>query len=136
MPETSVLELALRLIFSLGVVLAIMAGAAMVLKRTKGFGGAMRRQHSRLDVVARQPLGKHASLAIVHTGGRELVLGVTGQSISLLVDRDAPETPETPGDDPSDPVTTPGTAIVSGFAALPAWKNLLDTMRDRTVRRS
>lgn len=133
MPETSVLELALRLIFSLGVVLAIMAGAAMVLKRTKGFGGAMRRQHSRLDVVARQPLGKNASLAIVHTGGRELVLGVTGQSISLLVDRDAPDTPE---DDPSDPTTTPGTAIVSGFAALPAWKNLLDTMRDRTVRRS
>jgi flagellar biosynthetic protein FliO len=139
MQETSVLELALRLILSLGVVLAIMAGAAAVLKRTKGFNAIARRRPVELSIVARQSLGKHASLAVVHAGGRELVIGVTNASISLLAERDVPHDPEETSsehDTDLDLTTTPGTAIVGGHAALPAWKTIVETMRDRTVRRS
>lgn len=135
MGDTSLLELVLRLVFSLGVVLAIMAGAATVLRKSKGFNAAVRRRPTAVHVVARQSLGKHASLAVIHTGGRELVVGVTNASISLLADRDAPDVDD---DTPLDhPTTTPGTAIVSGHhTALPAWKTIVETMRDRTVRRS
>jgi flagellar protein FliO/FliZ len=135
MDDVSVAELAVRLFFSLGVVLALMVVAGRVLRRSKGLGGTIRRRPVELSVVARQPLAKGATLAVVLTGGRELVLGVTEQRITLLADRDAPEEPE---DDPSAfSTTTPGTAIVSGgTAAMPAWRTILDQLRDRTVRRS
>jgi flagellar biogenesis protein FliO len=142
MGDTSVLELALRLVFSLGVVLAIMAGAATVLKRSKGFNAAVRRRPVELAVVARQSLGKHASLAVVHTGGRELVIGITNASISLLSDREAPASQDQDHQDQDEAIialdltATPRKAIVSGSAAQPAWKTAVETMRDRTVRRS
>ena len=71
--------LAIRVVFSLAVVLAMMWGLSRVMR---GRGGAVRT--SNLDVVSRTSLGKRASVVVVRDGGRGLILGVTDQSVTLI----------------------------------------------------
>ena len=75
------IEVALRIFFSLGVVLLLMWGLARVARRpmTGRGGGAV-------SVLARQPLTRGASVAVVRVGERAYVLGVTDQNVSLLAE--------------------------------------------------
>jgi flagellar protein FliO/FliZ len=150
--ELSLGALLVRVIVSLGVVLAIMAGAAAVLRRSGVVGGrtSSRRRTARVEVVSRQALGRSSSLTVVRLGERGFVLGVTESSISLLGEIDPAElladTPKAglPGATPSPGLVgpagpeAPGTASPGrGFPpALLAWKAVLENLRDRTVRRS
>ena len=136
MEDVSVVSLVVRVVVSLGVVLAIMAGAAAVLKRG-GLGGAAgggmgrsRTRHS-VEVLGRVALGRNASVTVVRVGGRALVLGVSDQKVTLLTETDPAElTP--PSVDPE----SPGTAAPGGFPpASSAWKAVVEQLRDRTVRR-
>lgn len=72
--------LLLRVIVSLGLVLAVLWFAA------KGLRSSQRRSRAGVDVdvLARQPLAQKSSLAVVRLGDRALVLGVTEQRIELL----------------------------------------------------
>lgn len=71
--------LAIRVVFSLAVVLAMMWGLSRVMRgRTSGA------RTSNLDVVSRTSLGKHASVVVVRDGERGLILGVTEQSVTLI----------------------------------------------------
>jgi flagellar protein FliO/FliZ len=107
---------ALRMVVSLGIVLALMYIAARLLNRTRG-GSAVRvprrpalkhaglasalpklgqsggrrnaRRRPRLEVIARQPLGKAASVAVVRVADRTLLLGVTDSAVHLLSEMDA-----------------------------------------------
>jgi flagellar protein FliO/FliZ len=107
---------ALRMVVSLGIVLALMYVAARLLNRTRG-GSAVRvprrpalkhpglasalpklghaggrrnaRRRPRLEVIARQPLGKAASVAVVRVADRTLLLGVTDSAVHLLSEMDA-----------------------------------------------
>jgi flagellar protein FliO/FliZ len=51
------------------------------------------RSNNLLNVVARQPLGRNASLSVVTVGNRVLVLGVTDQKVTLVSEMDADELP-------------------------------------------
>jgi flagellar protein FliO/FliZ len=130
MEGTSLVALVVRVVISLAVVLAVMAGAAAVLRRNGvgGMGGA--RRTGRVEVMARHGLSRASSVAVVRLGERALVLGVTEHSVTLLAEADpaelAPQEPE-----------APGTASPGGFPpASSAWKAILEQLRDRTVRRS
>ena len=134
MGGASTFELVLRLVVSLGVVLALMAGAAMVMRR-KGFGGVAvggsRRRTAPVEVLSRTSLGRSTSVALVRTGRRALVLGVTENSVTLLLD-------STPADFDLDTPEAPGTVQpVGALASAPsAWTAALEALRDRTARRS
>lgn len=89
--QTSTAELLIRLAFSLSVVLILVWVLAKVMRKTKvGGGSGMGRRNKRrnkakeIEVLARQPLSKNASLALVRVAGRDLVVGVTEQSVRVL----------------------------------------------------
>ena len=76
-------ELTLRIACSLAVVFALLWGLARLARRPlAGRGGATVR------VLARQPLTRGSSVAVVRVGDRALVLGVTDAGVSLLADAD------------------------------------------------
>ncbi len=133
--DTSLVALLIRVVVSLGVVLAVMAGAAAVLRRsgvvgTAGVGRRVRRRTVPLEVVARHGLSRGTSVTIVRLGGRALVLGVTEHRVSLLTEIDPTELDAPPEFDAANP-SGPGI----GAGTLP-WKVALEQLRDRTVRRS
>ena len=130
MTDVSVFDLLVRLAVSLGVVLAIMAGAAYALRRAKGISPVSRRRQPAVEVLTRQPLGRSASLAVVRAGDRALVLGVTDGGITLLT--------EAPSEELQIELSQPsGTAAAGDPLAAPmSWKGVLEVLRERTVRRS
>lgn len=150
---------ALRMLVSLAIVLALMYVAARLLSRSRGVspvrkvGGRpgrplraskMRprrpaRRRADLEVIARQPLGKTTSIAVVRIGERNLLLGVTDSSVQLLSDLDASafgavsEDAEMPaGDVPTD--LTVHAAAITSEVRMPA--SVLELLRERTVRRA
>ena len=145
--DTSLVALLVRVVVSLGVVLAVMAGAAAVLRRSGVAGTArggrrtLRRRPVPLEVIARHGLTRGSSIAVVRLGERALVLGVTEHQVSLLKEIDPAELDAAPESDPSAPGAsgTPGTAGPAGpgigAGALP-WKVALEQLREKTVRRS
>jgi len=135
--DVSLVALLVRVVVSLGVVLAVMAGAAAVLRRSGVAGTAAggkrgtRRRTVPVEVVARHGLSRGAFVTVVRLGERALVLGVTEHQVSLLTEVDPAEL-EVPPDD-TYPAGPAGPGI--GAGALP-WKVAIEQLRDRTVRRS
>lgn len=90
-----------RVVLSLVVVLALLWLAARGLRNNQ----KRTLRGVEMDVLARQPLARSASVAVVRLGDRALVLGVTEGRVDLLSDRPLSEllTPElvpaAPGDD-------------------------------------
>jgi flagellar protein FliO/FliZ len=136
--DVSLLTLLVRVVVSLGVVLAVMAAAAAVLRRSGVVGAApvgkrgMRRRHLPMEVIARHGLSRGSSLAIVRLGERALVLGVTEHQVTLLTEVDPAALDATPDPD-EDFAGSAGPGI--GPGTLP-WKVALEQLRERTVRRS
>jgi flagellar protein FliO/FliZ len=136
-----VLELVLRIGFSLLVIFGLMWGLARLARRPlAGRSGAA------LSVVARQQLGRTASVAVVRVGDRALVLGVTDSQVNLLAEADlaAVEVPAPGAVDVREPVSvtggpaalTPGRNRLAGSALSPAtWRQAVDALRERTARR-
>jgi flagellar biosynthetic protein FliO len=135
--DTSLVALLVRVVVSLGVVLAIMAGAAAVLRRSGVVGTSVsgkrggRRRTAPMEVIARHGLTRGASVTVVRLGGRALVLGVTEHQVSLLTEIDPAELDAPPEDENAAGPTGPGI----GAGNLP-WKVALEQLRERTVRRS
>ena len=128
--DTSAVALLLRLVVSLGIVLALMMGAAAILKRRSMPGTGMRRRPVPIEVVGRQGLGRSASVAIVRAGGRALVLGITDNAVNVLAEAD-------PASFEQEATEGHGTALRGG-AQRPGqtWMALLDSLRERTVRKA
>jgi flagellar protein FliO/FliZ len=142
-----VLELTLRIVFSLLVVFGLMWGLARLARRPLGARGGT----ATLSVVARQQLSRSASVAVVRLNDRALVLGVTDGQVNLLTETDlaalvepapAPATAPTPAPDavrervdiPAEHVIEPGR--LAGSVLSPAtWRQTLDFLKDRTARR-
>ncbi|HYH49184.1 MAG TPA: flagellar biosynthetic protein FliO [Acidimicrobiia bacterium] len=136
--DTSLVVLLVRVVVSLGVVLAVMAGAAAVLRRSGVTGTAtvgrrgLRRRHVPMEVIARHGLTRSTSIAVVRLGERALVLGVTEHQVSLLKEIDPEELVAPPdAEDSTEGPAGPGI----GAGALP-WKVALEQLREKTVRRS
>ncbi len=82
------IELVIRVVFSLAVVLGLLWFVARTSSRRLGGRG-----RSMVRVVARQPLARAASLAVVEVGDRVLVVGVSENGVSLLTEMDPEELP-------------------------------------------
>jgi len=84
-----VIELVVRLAFSLAVVLGLLTLLTRVsAKRFRGSSDAPVR------VVHRQALSRGSAVAVVSVGSRVLVVGTTEQQVSLLTELDPAELPE------------------------------------------
>ncbi len=129
MASASTFALFARLLLSLGVVIGLMWVAANVLRKRGFSGGAGRRgpRGPHVELLARRPLGRNASIAVVRVGERSLVVGVTDHQVTKLDDFDGDEMDL----DEGDTWTVPSGA--SGPAS--AWKMMLEQMRNRTARR-
>jgi flagellar biogenesis protein FliO len=144
---TNMVELLVRLVLSMAVVMGVMWGAAQLLKRRQGkFAqvpgtGAGRKaarrpkQEAPFDIVYRKPLGKGACVALVEAPGRRLLIGVTEQSVTLLGELPSQRVPDFSAG-AEEPIGGAGMAALDG-ADRPdtAWKLVLDSLRERTVRR-
>jgi flagellar biogenesis protein FliO len=147
-------DMLVRLVVSMGVVMALMAVAARVLRRrADGAGRSRRRRGDAVELVARRSLSKGASVAVVRTGGKTLVLGVTDHNVSLLATNDAidisPEAAASPGYDnplaglaPSAPRAGRMPALAGALRSAQvadrnrqAWKLSIESLRERTLRR-
>src|SRR5688500_20149311 len=87
MEDVSVFSLFARLLVAMAVVLGLMYFAARALKN-RGIAGPRRGRPVPIELLARQGLGRTASVALVRTSGKVLVLGVTEMNVSLLVEDD------------------------------------------------
>jgi flagellar protein FliO/FliZ len=128
MGSASTLILFARLILSLAVVIGLMWVAANVLRK-RGFAGVASRRGPRgpqLELLARRPLGRNASIAVVRVGDRSLVVGVTDHQVTKLGDFENTEI------DLDEDTTWTVPSGASGPAS--AWKTMLDQMRNRTAR--
>ena len=127
MADVSVLSLLGRLVFSLAVVLILMALLARVLRnRTMpGIGRAPMRRDM-LQILARQQLSRSASIAVVEAAGRALIVGVTDSGINLLSEID-PESLE--------PAETEVDGATVGTPTAPTWSGFIEALRERSVRR-
>jgi flagellar protein FliO/FliZ len=82
-----VLELVLRVVFSLSVVLGLLWLIARVSsRRLRGSS-----HQGLVRTLVRQPLSRGSSLAVVSVGERVLVVGVTEQQVNLLTELDPTE---------------------------------------------
>jgi len=148
---------ALRMVVSLAIVLALMYIAARLLQRTRG-GAPVRtssgrfaavaasvkktrsakpgrrpaRRRTQLELLARQPLGKTASVAVVRVADRTLLLGVTDSAVQLLSELDAALVDDTEVATDLADVATPAVARTGSRTAV----SVLDLLRERTVRRA
>lgn len=126
-----------RMALSLLVVMALMAGVAHLAKRRGGLalGGIARGRSGRLEVISRHSVAKSASLALVRVGGRDLLIGVTPSTISLLLEAEegglAAES-----DNASRGLAQGSASFTSGTASPSPWTVMVDQLRERTVRRA
>lgn len=98
------LELVVRLVFSLAVVIGLLLLLVKLsARRFRGSAGSL------VQVLHRQPLSRTTSVAVVTIGERVLVLGATDQTITVLTELDPAELPE--------PVAVPALTGVSQYGA-------------------
>jgi len=109
-----VIELLVRLVISMGAVMAVMGLAARLLRRRQGVGpllparrgtaavtagppGRARprkpRQVAPLEILYRRSLSKTAAVSLVEATGRTFLLGVTDHSVTLLAELRDPAAP-------------------------------------------
>jgi flagellar protein FliO/FliZ len=117
------IELVLRIGFSLLIVFGLMWALARVVRRPL----TGRRGPGSLAVLQRQQLSRGSSVAVVQVAGRALVLGVTDQQVSLLGETDltAFET---------QPQAAEHRMPVAMEPSPRTWRSPLDILRDRTTR--
>lgn len=115
-----------RLAVSLAVVFGLMLLAARLLRRRGLAPGSSSRATSRIDVLARQGLGRSSSVQLVRVGGRTLILGVTDAAVSVLAEAD-PLLLE------AEQQLQPGQTPIS---TAPNWRSLVELLKERTTRSS
>jgi flagellar protein FliO/FliZ len=100
-------------------------------------GRRQARRRPRLEVVARQQLGKTASVAVVRVADRTLLLGITDSAVQLLSEIDAAsfDESELPVELAAVPDATPERRVAAA-AGTGSSASVLDLLRERTVRRA
>lgn len=86
LPNMDAVFVGLRVVVSLGVVLALL----WYLQRRLSKGSLRTRKTNPVVVVGRQTIGPKASVVVVDVEGSRLVLGVTDGSITMLQSAEAP----------------------------------------------
>ena len=143
MHDASLIGLTGRLVVAMGVVLGVMMLAARVV-RAKGIGGltpnGARRASTkpvRIEVLAREGIGKGTSVTVVRAAGKALVLGITESSVTVLAEADPAALEPLTSDKEERVPEANWTASKAGVTRLgPSWKAMLELARERTVRRA
>ena len=131
MEDASVVSLLGRLVVSLAVVFGLMALAARALKK-RGLGSSGSTPGARIEVLARQAVGRTSSVQLVRVAGRTLVLGVTEQSVQVLGEADPLLLEVEQALQPA----VPQSLAAGQPLAVPGWGPLLEHLKDRTARRA
>jgi flagellar protein FliO/FliZ len=147
-----VIELTIRIAFSLLVVIALMVGMAKLARKPLG----IRRGGGLIEVLGRQQLSRGASVAVVRIADKAMVLGVTDGRVSLISEADLTTIEEYQPEPPvkrealslesldaaaGSPVASrPGGAMGTGLGGSvlspDTWKQTMQFLRERTVRKS
>jgi flagellar protein FliO/FliZ len=142
--------LVVRVVLSLLVVLAMMWGLSKALRGRQAPG-----RSPSLEVLSRTAVGRHASVVVLRTGDKGLVVGVTEHTISVLGEMELPQEAAAEVRTPLE-ITADGRALEPGpaprprhRAAAPAgtpsalagsvlspstWRQTASALRERTVR--
>jgi flagellar protein FliO/FliZ len=142
------IELVLRIGFSLLVVLGLMWALARVVRRPLGVG----RGSGPLAVLNRQQLTRGAAVTVVRVADRAIILGVTDQQVSLLGEADLEDferhtaqrrdtvavdsgAPAAQGLPDTHPVPVGAGRLDGSLLSPRTWTWTMDFLRDRTTRR-
>jgi flagellar protein FliO/FliZ len=147
-----VIELTIRIVFSLMVVLALMWGLAKLARRPLGA-----RKGGLIDVLGRQQLSRGASVAVVRVADKAMVLGITDGRVTLLAETDLaaieeyqPAAPVHRQSLPLDslgpsagsdgtrtaPVVSPDGPLAGSMLSTRTWIQAWDFLRERRARKS
>ena len=124
----SLLALGLRLVLAMAAVVAVMWFAARTLQRHRSNPRLRPGPAPVIEVVGRRGFGRSSSVAVVQAAGRTLILGVTETNVTLLAEGDPPL-------DPPEPTAQRMGHLPGALASPPARTPLLESLRERTVRR-
>lgn len=127
MANSSIAVVLLRLVLAVGVVVGLLLLTARLTRRvgTKSQGTG----RATLRVLARQPLSRNASVAIVSAGSRTFIIGVTDAHVTLLGETDLDGAAGLPTD--ALPPELSSTARPSPGTST----SFLEALRQRTLRR-
>ncbi|GII26154.1 flagellar biosynthetic protein FliO [Planosporangium mesophilum] len=138
------IELTIRIIFSLLVVVALMWGMAKLARKPLGIrkGGGL------IEVLGRQQLSRGSSVAVVRIADKAMVLGVTDGQVSLIAETELSVIEEYQPEvalkreslsleslDSPAPIGTAG-PLTGSALSVDTWKQTLKFLRERTVRKS
>jgi flagellar protein FliO/FliZ len=137
-----VLELVLRIGFSLLVVFGLLWGLARVVR--KPLGG--KRGPGALAVLSRQQLSRGSAVAVVQVADRALIVGVTDQQISLLGETELTHFEDhghhheyrdhvALGEETILPPAHAAGPLEGSVLSGKTWSSTLNFLRDRTTRR-
>jgi flagellar protein FliO/FliZ len=145
----------IALVGRLVLALAVVIGAMWLLARIAQKRGRNNRRGQVVSVLARQSVSRNSSIAIVRVMDRAMILGVSEGQITHLGDADLDAIEEltaAAAARPARPVPSPRPAhasrpthavrstaggVLAGSAlSTTTWKQAVDAVRDRTVRRS
>jgi flagellar protein FliO/FliZ len=132
------IELVLRIGFSLLIVFGLLWGLARVVRRP--IGG--RHGTGELSVLNRQQLSRGSAVAVVQVADRAFVLGVTDQQVSLLAETDLEAFEKHPHEhrqsaiepDAVLPAAHPNGGLDGSVLSPRTWSSTLNFLRDRTTR--
>jgi flagellar protein FliO/FliZ len=143
-----VIELTLRIVFSLLVVVSLMWGMAKLARKPLG----IRRGGGLIEVLGRQQLSRGASVAVVRVADKAMVLGVTDGQVSLIAETDlaaieeyqpqAPVHRESLSLESLDPQVgdqggiRPAGPLNGSVFSRNTWTQTMRFLRERTVRKS
>jgi flagellar biogenesis protein FliO len=98
-----------------------------------GARGGSRKPGQVVEVLGRQSIGRNADVTVVSFGDRTLVLGVTEHSVNVVTELEPEEIVETISLSGPLPAAIP--ARTQASPSVPSWRDLIDNLRERTVRR-
>lgn len=143
--DVSAVELVVRLIASLGMVVAIILVLARAVRNRGGLRLGRSADGPRLDVLDRTSLSRNASIAVVRVGGRALIVGITDQNVTMLTEApeliDRYESHEIDMQVEAERTVPPAEQDLTVWpdaapAPKPTRMNFFEALRESTVRRS
>ena len=137
--EVSVVSMVFRLVVSLGIVLGMIAALAWAAKRPKGLGLGVRTRGT-ITVHGREQLGRATTVALLQVGDRTILVGANEHAVEVLAEGDellaSEAEPDAPASDDAMTADDRTSSIVAPGGATPPGMNLIEMIREWSVRRA
>jgi flagellar biogenesis protein FliO len=135
--DVSVISMVFRLVVSLGIVLGMIAALAWAAKRPKGLGLGSRSRGT-ITVHSREQVGRATTVALLQVGGRTILVGANEHTVEVLAEGDEllPPEPDASDADASTSADDMTSSIVAPDGATSPGMNLIEMLREWSVRRT